>query len=183
MAAEIPILGRVDRNSEFSASENADCNTSENGAYDVEEVNTTTGARVVGFAAGVGRGSIGAGGSLVAVSVGVEMGPSSVGVCNGVGIGSAVGVGIGVGCSAGARVATMVGAEMAEGAATSLLQAANNTRPDRVKHIRDKRRRDNRSGSSYSDFTKSSIGWTDLDTTKVYLRRRCNVDREGCPRV
>jgi len=176
-------LGRVDPNSESSASENFVCNSSENGAYDVEEVNTTTGARVVGFAAGVGRGFVGVGGSLVAVSVGVGMGPSSVEVGDSVGLGSAVGVGTGVGCSAGARVATMVGAEMAEGAATPLLQAANNMKPDRVKHTRFKRRRNNKSVSSHADFTKSSIGLIDLDTTKVYLLRRCNVDCEGWPRV
>ena len=119
----------------------------------------------------------------MAVSVGVGMGPSSVGVGNGVGLGSAMGVGIGVGRSAEARVATMVGVEMGEGAPTSLLQAANKTRPGRVKHTRVKRRRDNKSGSPYSDFTKSSIGWIDLDIIKVYLRRGCNVDREGWPRV
>ena len=151
--------------------------------YDVEEVNTTTGARVVGFVAGVGSGFVGVGGSLVAVSVGVGMGPSSVGVGDSLGLGSAVGVGTGVGCSAGARVATMVWSEMAEGAATSLLQATNNRRPDRVEHTSVKRRRDNKSGSSYSAFTKSSIGWIDLNTAKVYLRRRCNVDREGGTRV
>ena len=54
-------MGRVGRNSEFSASENVDCNASENGTYDVKEVTTTTGARVLGFPIGVGSGLVEAG--------------------------------------------------------------------------------------------------------------------------
>ena len=130
-------------------------------------MNTTTGAIVVGFAAGVGGGFVGVGGSLLAVSVGVGMGPSSAGVGDSLGVGLAVGVGTSVGCSVGARVATMVVVKLLEGAATSLLQAANNTRPDRLKPKRFKRRRDNKLGLSYSDFTKSAIGWIDSETTIV----------------
>ena len=57
---------------------------------------------------------------------GVDVGP---------GVGCSVGVGLetGVGCWVGARVATGAGADVAEGAVTSLLQAANNRRPDRVR--------------------------------------------------
>lgn len=208
-------MGRVDRNSEFSAWENPDCNISENGAYDVEELNSTTGARVVGFTAGVGRAFIEVGASLVGLNVGVGMGLSSVGAGDGVRLGSAVGVGgtgvgvgqgvavgvgddmvvgsgagvgvgldvggiregvgggvgvavtlgvrigvgvgTGVGCSAGGRVATKVGAKMAEGAATSLLQAANNTRPDRVKYTTVKTRRDNMSGSFFPVLRNHSL--------------------------
>ena len=158
-------MGRVDPNSESSASENFVCNSSENGAYDVEEVNTTTGARVVGFTAGVGCGFVGVGGSLVAFSVGLGMGPSSVVVGDSVGLGSAVGVGTGVGCSAWARVATMVGAEMAEGAATPLLQAANNMRPNKVRQTMATKRRIDKSASVYFVFTETSTGWTSLDIT------------------
>ena len=107
------------------------------------------------MAAGLGDGGTreGVGGGVgVAVTLGVRIG---------------VGVGTGVGCSTGGRVATKVGAKMTEGAATLLLQAINNTRPDRVKYTTVKTRRDNMSGSSYPDFTKSFTRWTDLDTTKV----------------
>ena len=136
--------------------------------YDVEDLNTTTGVIVVGFGAGVGSDSVGVGGSLVATNVGVGMGPSSVGVGDSVGLDSAVGVGTSVGCSAGARVVdTLVRVKLSEGAATSLLHAANNTRPDRLKPKRFKRRRDNKLGISYSDFTKSAIERIDSDTTIV----------------
>ena len=82
----------------MSEAENADCNTSGNGAYDVEVVKSTTGDRAVGFTVGVGRACVEVGGSLVGVDAGVGMGPSSVGVDAGVGMGpSSVGVGDGVG--------------------------------------------------------------------------------------
>ena len=115
-------------------------------------MNTTSGALVVGFEAGVVGGSVGEGGSFLAISGRVGMGPSSAGVGDSLGVGLAVGVGTGVGCSVGARVATMVGVKMSEGAVTSLLQAANNTRPDRLKPKRFKRRCDNKLGLSYSDL-------------------------------
>ena len=67
MAAEIPIRERADWNSEFRVSENADCNTSGDGAYDVEVVKSTTGGRAVGFTVGVGRACVEVSGSLTGI--------------------------------------------------------------------------------------------------------------------
>ena len=67
-------------------------------------MNSTTGARIVGLAAGVGRGFVRAGDSLVGLDVGAGTGPSSVGVGDGVRLVTAVGAG-GTGVDVGQAVA------------------------------------------------------------------------------
>jgi len=88
------------------------------------------------------------------VGSGVEVG-TGVGVGSGVGCSVGVGVGTGVGCWVGGRVATGTGADVAGGTVGSLLQPANNRRPDRIRQTTATRRRTDKLGSSYFVVTES----------------------------
>ena len=94
-------------------------------------------------------------GSNVAVGSGVGVG-SGVAVGFGVGCSVGVGVGTGVGCWVGGRVATGTDADPSEGAVASLLQAANNRRPDRVRQATATRRLTDKLGSYYFVFTQKN---------------------------
>ena len=93
-------------------------------------------------------------GSGVEVGTGVAVG-SDVAVGSGVGCFVGVGVGTGVGCWVGGRVAAGTGADVAGGTVGSLLQPANNRRPDRVRQTTATRRRTDKLGSSYCVVTES----------------------------
>ena len=99
----------------------------------------------------------------VGVGFGVALG-SRVAVGFGVGCSVRVGVGTGVGCWVGGRVATGTDADPSEGAVASLLQAANNRRPDRVRQATATRRLTDKLGSYYFVFTQKikHVGRLDL---------------------
>jgi hypothetical protein len=88
------------------------------------------------------------------VDSGVGVG-SGVAVGSGVGCSVGVGVGTSVGCWVGGRVATGTGADVAGGSVGSLLQPANNRRPDRVRQTTETRRRTDKLGSSYYVVTET----------------------------
>ena len=113
---------------------------------------------------GVAVGSGAAVGFGVGVGFGVALG-SRVAVGFGVGCSVRVGVGTGVGCWVGSRVATGTDADPSEGAVASLLQAANNRRPDRVRQATATRRLTDKLGSYYfviypKNQTCGSTGFT-----------------------